>query len=335
MSGAEQIQPLPQPLHDVYIAAADRDLIKAERIAAALRSHNLDVVFDDGMQPNVLSELDQSRLLLAYYSRNFSDHPRCNAALLKALSAGHIKGDPKTHIAPLNPDDPYYEHITPIDVANIKYIIPGSDNGPLINALKKKLLVTTKAIGETALLAPPRWMGRDAITSTSTTERYRELWQLHNALQAQEYPFMAPNQMGGVAALCGPSGVGKTDLAEAYVNLLGARYQGGIYWISLRGCEPTAAAIDNRMAEELRHASKAIDLDQDTPSEYLAQDIGHRMYSREAQSLWVFDDIPDVRDKAAIKALLAVPGSHYLHQIFISRQNILRDYMESVVLLHR
>lgn len=334
MPGQQGIEQPPQPAHDVYIAAADPDLVKAERIANCLRNQDLDVVFDDGAQPQLLTELDDSRLLLAYYSRNFATEPRCNAALLRALAAGLRRGAPTAHMATLNPDDPHCEHIMPIEVADMKYIVPGSDDTVIIESITKKLRGITQAIGQTALYTPPHWIGKDILTSTQpTTEYYRKLWQIHNALYEQEYPLMTNYRPGGVVALYGPGHTEKTALAEAYANLLGAPYQGGIYWASLEGCEPTASAIRERLTNELRHLSESIGLAPDISPEHLAQDLSSHMRSQKTRSLWVFDNIPDLRSKDSIKELLSVSSSRYLHKIFITQQNILRDYIDSVPLL--
>lgn len=316
---------MPQPTYDVFIALADTDRQGAQGLITSLSECGLDVFVDEGAvntADGMTAEdaLKQSRLMVPYYSQRFVYRSHCQRALMTAFLAGHRGGDPLKYIAAVNPEDPVTEHIVPIEVADARYVVM-SDMPGAAQKFEAKVASNPNTIGGAPAPEPAPWIGRPK-TTIHSPERYRELWQLHDALEIGEYPFIRGSMRayGGVAVIAGASESGKTDLAATYAQLFGAQYQGGVYWLSLRGCSSDAAAVRNRYDEELRRISVLAGLGSAATLENKPLErISHYLDAQQAPSLWIIDDIPDGFDKDLLWELIVPEKYARLHTIFISR----------------
>lgn len=197
------------PDWDVFVSYDRTDAAAVQRIAAALEDAGLRVFLDteqirlfESIPDRVRHALENSRVLLAYYSRSYGSRRACQEEFTAAYLAG-----PERVLA-VNPE-PGVDHLTPQEIREV--LLPGhpvteTAVAGLVDAVRQRSTALPGPMGSRSASA-----GSPALPKF--TGRWTELWQLHSALRA-----------GGTAVVHGVVDVGKTTLAHAYVQLFGQVY---------------------------------------------------------------------------------------------------------------
>lgn len=319
--------------YDIFVVTAPADRDEAQNIADAMRDKDLRVFVDDGTVDNANEALLRSHLMAPYYSTHFPNQPHCQHALLGAFLAGHGEGDPLKYVATINPDDPVTAHITPVEISDAKYVVPAIIGLPkLIGVMAAKAAKNLRPIGKAQAPPDPQWFGQSLDTlQVEPAARISDLWALHNELIVGDFPLTQGETCGTRAVISGPAKVGKTALALCYAQLFGAQYQGGVYYMSLRGCVAEKDALCNRYAQELDQIRQLLGLS--SPAEgddTLLDQMTDHLEQRTKPSLWIVDDIPNLQDDRLADELIPLEGR--VHTILISRQRIFRFILPQVSL---
>lgn len=198
------------PDWDVFVSYDRTDAVVVRRIAAVLESAGLRVFLDteeirafDPIPRRLSDALGSSRLLLAYYSRSYGSRRACQEEFTTAYLAG-----PERVLA-VNPE-PNTGHLAPRELLDV--LLPGHPGSTsaltaLADAVRSRVADAPGLIGRPdpaiGWAAPPKFTGR-----------WKELWEIHSILRA-----------GGTAVVHGVVDIGKTTLAQAYVQQFGGAYR--------------------------------------------------------------------------------------------------------------
>ncbi|MET8758817.1 toll/interleukin-1 receptor domain-containing protein [Lentzea sp. NPDC004782] len=256
-----------------------------------------DIHLFDSITDNLRRELDESDLLVAFYSRRYPTRYACQWELTRAfLSALHRGEDPRDRIVVVNPegDD---RHIAPLEFTDAAYLAWRHDSD--VDSLAKAVLGKAKrltaplggvpdaAAGEfhERLRHPRRFVGR-----------YPAMWAVHSNLRGNDHFASQRPKSDSVVLVKAPPGMGKTALAEQYGFLFRDAFPGGEEWTGLGDLSRSGpedirahwAAELNRVARkqfgiglrelELRQARAA---------------LGEKITERGLDVLWVIDDVPE------------------------------------------
>jgi hypothetical protein len=155
--------------YDVFISYSWADHDAVQPLAQALRNHGLRVFIDDsetddfvGITTTITQHLAASRVLLAYYSRQYPTRRACQWELTTAYLAAQRTGDPSRRILILNPE-PTLEHLHPGELRDALAGHPPADGDPialseLAQAAVNRVQEVPTPLGEIAPLVPPRWL---------------------------------------------------------------------------------------------------------------------------------------------------------------------------------
>ena len=135
---------------------------------------------------SIVDGLARSRVLLAYYSRNYSRSRACQWELTATFLAAQHEGDPRRRVLVINPENEW-EHILPVELKDAE--VPDSgDLDRLVSSVKARVGEIEGTIGEIRALNPPEWYGRRGVGSNRFVGRIHYLWQIHSALHASDFP---------------------------------------------------------------------------------------------------------------------------------------------------
>lgn len=316
-------------MYDVFLSFSGVDRSSGRELAEELRvTHGLRVFFDEhsietfsGINDTILDGLRCSRSLVAYYSEKYAARVACRHELMMAFLAGQREGDGCKRIMVINPEQTE-EHLRPIELADAKYALPGTDVQALAQLVAKRAASLEGTIGATAPSFPGKWPVHRSKHLKNFAGRYRELWDLHSALHATGFPLQADTIGSPAAAVSGLPGAGKTALATAYAWRFAAAFPGGVEWLSLAGAPD--ATPHERYLGELRRIAQARKL-HDVPD----ADLVERLCDNEQSSLWIIDDIPPDAGTDVLE-LLPLPTGTHTRTILISEVDQFRDTLPVV-----
>ncbi|HEV2704760.1 MAG TPA: toll/interleukin-1 receptor domain-containing protein, partial [Pyrinomonadaceae bacterium] len=281
---------------DVFLSYPHKEQASVRALAAALREEGLTVWMDESniaafehIHDRVVSGLNESRAVLAWYSRHYAASRACQWELSAAWQCGD--GERVLVINP-EPDD---AHIQPRSLVNRRYI--GTDDLPAIaRQVKSYLARFTSSLGDLISLSQPLHYNRQLAGSNHFVGRTEHFWKLHDALTEAHAP-MLTGTTRSVVQLRGFGGVGKSLLAEEYALRFGAAYPGGIFWLKAYGNDDSHQAMQpqDREGERLRQISEVasqlhIPIEGRPPSEIHAA-LAH-VLANGRRSLWIVDDVP-------------------------------------------
>jgi hypothetical protein len=292
---------------DVFLSYPRRQADQVRPALDALRRHGLRVFVDDaGVAPfasistTIAGELARSRVLLAWYSREYPLRRACQWELTAAYLAAQHEGDPRRRVLVINPE-PTSDHIHPAELRDARHWLGNVDGDDLTLLAGHVAEHVTALPGPLAAIAPappPRWFpAPPRLGAARFLGRLPELWQIHSALRPASV--LTPRQ--GTVTLRGPSGAGKTALAEEYALRFSAAYPGGIFWLALDG-----AGRDGGLRDSLASVASALGIVDSGPVPRLLNRLAATFGERAAPYLWIVDDVPDSLDPAAVR-LLAAP----------------------------
>lgn len=195
---------------DVFLSYDRTDAVTAGHLVAALEGAGLRVFLDttdirqfESIPDRLRAALASSRVLLACYSRSYGSRRACQEEFTTAWLAG------PEHVLAVNPE-PGIAHLAPRELMDM--LLPGhpalkSTLPALVEAVLRRVGQVSGPIGRTDAMA--RWPGPARFTG-----RWNQLWGIHSILRG-----------GGTAVVHGLIDIGKTALAQAYVQQFGRTYQ--------------------------------------------------------------------------------------------------------------
>jgi len=292
--------------YDVFLSyphADHKEVAEARQICEALRARELNVWMDESdisdyasITRSIVDGLARSRVLLAYYSLNYSRSRACQWELTAAFLAAQHEGDPRRRVLVFDPKKER-EHILPVELRDAE--IPDSDDlDSLASRVKAHVDRIKGTIGEIRALNPPVWYGRKGVGSNRFVGRIHYIWQIHSALHASDFPIITGASTSAVVQVHGMGGVGKSLLAEEYALRFAAAFPGGVFWLSAFGNDDVKVGLDaeGREAErsgQIRGIAAALGIPvQDRSPDEIEGRLKRELGSREKPFLWVMDDLP-------------------------------------------
>lgn len=307
---------LPEIKYDVFLSFSGTDRRAGRRLADKLCADGMRVFFDEkielfsGITESIREALSASKTLLAYYSTDYAERAACQHELMLAVLAGQQEGDPCGRVMVLNPA-PDTVHLRPVQLADAKFAI--ADDEDLVRAIDKRAAAITTPIGSALPVAPPSWDADRVAPAWRFLGRYQELWDLHTALHATDFPLIDETACGAFVAVSGLPGAGKTALVTTYAWRFAAAYPGGVRWLSLKGATAEPEDLRWRLEDALA------DLD---PTRRPAD-------AAPARCLWVVDDVPAGLGPELLAALPR-PGHGAAGVVLISEDDEFRDALPVV-----
>ena len=267
---------------------------------------------------------------MAYYSADYANRYACQVELLAAFLAGQQEGNPAARIIVINPE-PLWSHIVPPELADSRFALPPSSPqaiARLAGAIKAKADGLVGTIGDIRLDSHPRWYGHRVIPGVHGFEgRFGEMWALHAALVAIDFPLAMEPSIGPAVAVTGPPGSGKTALVAAYGWRFGAAYPGGVHWISLAGPDPLALYQEQILTiAQLRGLQT-----QGLSSAGVRGRLADLLAGMSGHSLVVVDDVPDWWDPSLLHDFV-LPGGAEIRTVLVGRSECLANQLPRVTL---
>jgi len=289
--------------YDIFLSYPHADRVEVAKICKALHDKGLNVWMDESdisdyasITRSIVDGLARSKVLLAYYSRDYPRSRACQWELTAAFLAAQHEGDPRRRVLVINPENEW-DHIQPVELKDAK--VPDSDDlDSLVYSVKAHVTEIEGTIGEIRALNPPVWPGRKGVGSNRFVGRLHYIWQIHSALHAPDFPIITGASTSAVVQVHGMGGVGKSLLAEEYALRYGAAFPGGVFWLSAFGNDDVKAGLDaeGREAErsgQIRGIAAALGIPvQDRSPDEIEGRLKRELGSREKPFLWVMDDLP-------------------------------------------
>jgi len=308
--------------YDVFFSYSHADKTEVLRICEALRARDLSVWIDKkditdfaSITRPIIEGLAKSKVLLAYYSRNYSSSRACQWELTAAFLAAQREGNPRQRVLTINSES-NVEHIQPMELRdelfqNLPTPMNPENIDRAVSSVKKHVVGVTGIFGEIHALIQPQWYGKKGIGSNRFVGRLPDMWHIHSFLHASDYPIVSGATASAVVQICGMGGVGKSLLAEEYALRYAAAFPGGIFWLRAFGNDDakTTMGTDEREAERIRqfrdiatHLGIAV---QDIKPEEIEGYLARELAKHEKSFLWVVDDLPSGMDVENLQKWLA------------------------------
>ena len=302
--------------YDIFLSYPHADKVGVAKICKALRARELNVWMDETDIPDytsitrsIVDGLARSRVLLAYYSLNYSRSRACQWELTAAFLAAQREGDPRRRVLVFDPEKER-EHILPVELRDAE--IPDSDDlDSLASRVKARVDEIEGTIGEIRALNPPVWYGRRGVGSNRFVGRIHYIWQIHSALHASDFPIITGASTSAVVQVHGMGGVGKSLLAEEYALRFAAAFPGGVFWLSAFGNDDVKAGLDAEGREAERSgqimgiaAALGIPVQDRSPDE-IEGALKWKLEAIEKPFLWVVDDLPAGMDEDTLQRWIA------------------------------
>ncbi|WNV83917.1 toll/interleukin-1 receptor domain-containing protein [Umezawaea sp. Da 62-37] len=299
----------------VFLSYTWADEPAVDLIEQALRARGVAVFRDkdlslfDPITGHLARELDESAVLLAFYSRRYPLRYACQWELTRAFLAALRHGDPRDRVLVANPE-PDENHIAPVELTDAVY--SSWTGAHSADALADAVTAKLAATGGVPLGSPPE----DGELHARLTRprrfvgRYRELWAVHSALHGGRLWLAHEPAPDSAVVLKAPAGMGKTVLAEQYAFLFRDAYPGGVEWVDLAGA-PADRVLGHFAAAVARFASARFGLDLGglAPDQVIGT-VGDRLTAEGRDVLWVVDDVPDGIGEAVDRLVLPSPRAH-------------------------
>ncbi len=327
---------MPPPIYDIFLSFSGADRDPGRELAGALRTLGLRVFVDeDGIEPftgitgGIQEALRTAKTLVAYYSADYAARSACQAELMTAFLAGQREGDPCGRIMVINPE-PGTDHLRPVQLADARFALPTAGLAELARQVRTRAAKVERSIGDVPAVNRPRWSARRLCHVRNFSGRYRELWDLHTALHANDYPVIQETACGAFASVWGLPGAGKTALVTTYAWRFAAAFPGGVHWVSLARADPEPDALRERYTHELRRVAAEVAFDLEGVQDHLViPSVAHGLRTSGSTSLWVVDDVPSGVD-AAILDFLPFSADTGARTILIGEENAFRDLLPAV-----
>lgn len=295
----------------VFLSYTWTDEAVVDVIEAALVADGVEVFRDrdihtfDRITEQIQRELETSTVLLAVYSTRYPTRYACQWELTWAFLAATRLGDTADRLLLVNPEDDE-RHVAPVDLEDAAYFnwTRNSDPGPLVRRVVAKIRAAngvplgslpdgSPGMFHERLTRPRRFVGR-----------YPLMWAIRSALHGGRVWAVHAPEAHSVAVVTGPTGIGKSMLAEQYGFLFRDAYPGGMVWTDLAGEGPESPV--ERMHSSVSAVARerfGLDLAELEPKQARAT-LAARITESGEDVLWVVDDVPADLDPAALDGLI-------------------------------
>jgi tetratricopeptide (TPR) repeat protein len=279
-------------------------------IADALEKRGLRVFRDeridefDGITAGLVRALASSKVLLAYYTREFPGRYACQWELTAAFVAAQREGDPRRRVLVVNPaggDD----HLMPVELADARYAL--ADTEPDVARLVVRVAERVAAV-RGPLGAPPHVVDRarlpaEVLRPERFVGRYRQLWEIHSAVHGMDLPGVHEPAPEPAVLVSGLTGAGKSSLVARYAYLYRDAYPGGVFWTGPFGGDP--ASVPGRFADELHAVAAELGLPvEGVGPARLRRMVANKLREAEHPVLWIVDDVPPGLTREQLNGLL-------------------------------
>lgn len=292
-------------MFDVFVSYRHSDAAEVTSLVQALRAEGLDVWVDESgiadfasIQHGIEAGLDQSKVLVAWYSARYPESLACQWELTRAFVAGQAEGDSRRRVLIVNPEVSN-AHIHPIELRDALYVAAPHDAAARSTAaasVAAHVHTLTTTFAQIRTLEKPAWFGAaSGQGSNRFVGRLRELWEIHSGLHAPDVPIIRSGEARAIVWLSGMGGSGKSLTAETYALRFGAAYPGGVFWLKAFGHDAQEAPLPDRRREVLEDhilgfcAQLGLKTERLTPAQIRTQ-LGNAL-SHRGTYLWVVDDL--------------------------------------------
>ncbi|MBU1308084.1 MAG: TIR domain-containing protein, partial [Gammaproteobacteria bacterium] len=279
--------------------------------------------------PQVLrGAIANSKALLVWWSADYVDSEHCLAELTLGWQYARAhSSDVSQRIWVVNPELTA-DHICAGELQSSNLLAGNGlhDAMVLAHLTQKLATLTTPLANEPQATTPVACYGSQAqAVSLHFTGRLRELWQLRSLLHPAK--ISQTNRLVAIQTH-GMAGIGKTELAKAYVDKFSAAYPGGVFWLNLAPLDSEAKVDDNSMRRVWTDAVReALDWGgqsgfyRDSAGQYLeAQPLWDKLQQQGPWQglpvLWLLDNVPvlSTKDYNQLQKWLTAPmaNSHTL-----------------------
>lgn len=175
---------------DIFISYARVDGEAVGRLVLALEEQGLAVYLDreeiadfEGIANSVKHGLGRSKVLLAYYSRNYPTRRACQWELTATFLAAQREGDPRRRVLVVNPEAGG-DHIEPVELRDALYrAAPAADDeqglASLAESVAQHVAGLEGLLGEVVPLVPPAWHPEQRTGSARFVGRLAQMWAVH------------------------------------------------------------------------------------------------------------------------------------------------------------
>ncbi len=311
---SEELRSGPAEEYDVFLSftrASPGSVERIELLDRALRDRGLRVFRDvcvdefDSITAGLARALAGSKILLAYYTREYPRRYACQWELTAAFVAAQREGDPRRRVLVINPEDDT-DHLAPIELADAKY--SGARTPVEIERLTTRVAEMVAA-ARGPLGAPPDAFDRarlpaEVLRPARFVGRYPQMWEIHSAVNGMDLPGAHEPGPASAVLVSGITGTGKSSLAARYAYLYRDAYPGGIFWTGPVGGSATDAA--GRFTAELRRVAAGtlgLEVDGVEPAR-LRRLVADFLGRTGRKVLWIVDDIPPGMPNEDLEQLL-------------------------------
>lgn len=291
------------PTTDVFISYRHRDAVQVRRVKAALEQAGLGIWIDESgvedfesIQQRVENGLAKSKVLLAWYSSSYPESRPCQWEFTTALTTALAARQALERILVVNPEGTP-GHIYPELFRDQKYLIPGSTEiGAIVEAVNKRVRNLsgdfTSVSAPRGLWSRPQWYGRYGASAPYFVGRLHEMWRIHSALHADEYPMIHAKTPVPLVQVIGLGGMGKSLLVEEYALRFASQYPSGVFWLNARG----------DAKEQVATFARQFGVDISKSADEARIELRKKLVEAQQSYLWVVDDVPEQADESTWNA---------------------------------
>jgi tetratricopeptide (TPR) repeat protein len=304
----------------MFLSYTHSDQERVVVLRDALDARGLRVWFDDrtidtfeSISGAIARGLARSKVLVAFYSREYPTRRACQWELTAAFLAAARLGHPARRVLVVNPESSV-EHIEPVQLRDA-LLIGNTDVDDMAEALVAQVEPLTGELGDLEVLVPPPWFGQRPVGATRFVGRAVDMWKVHSALHGGDVALITGARGDTLAHVTGMGGIGKSLLAEEYALRFAAGYPGGVYWLRAFGYDDAGESLtrEGREAQrdrQLARFARGLGLTtRDLSPEELLDALAGALDARARAFLWIVDDLPGELGRRELDGWLA-PGRY-------------------------
>lgn len=304
LSAFDELHAEPVEKYDVFLSytrsspGAEEQAVRMEH---ALCGRGLRVFRDtridefDGITSALVTALAGSKVLLAYYTRDYPKRYACQWELTAAFVAAQREGDPRRRVLVVNPEPGEPVHLRPVELSDAKYACEPrtkDDFDRLADRVMAQVRVVRGPLGASRHPVDRTLLPAEVLAPSLFVGRFSEMWDVHTALHAMDHPGVHQPAPEPAVLISGLPGAGKTCLAARYAYLYRDAYPGGVFWTGPFGDDPHT--VLGEFTDQLRRLAPhrlGLPVDGVEPDRLRAM-VADALSRAKHKVLWVVDDVP-------------------------------------------